>query len=116
MPSAPTSMPVVSNGLLPNCAPTCSPISAAWTPPATDSALGDTRSCGRYSPDAAVRGPLSTVPVRKAPGPGYSPVVRDLPRVMAGVLVGAALLTGCSDKVEANETLPSTSAAKTTEA
>lgn len=35
---------------------------------------------------------------------------------MAGVLVGAALLTGCSSKVEANDTLPSTSAAKTTEA
>ena len=35
---------------------------------------------------------------------------------MAGVLVGTALLTGCSEKQPANETLPSSSAAETSEA
>ncbi|TQN42141.1 hypothetical protein FHU33_1535 [Blastococcus colisei] len=35
---------------------------------------------------------------------------------MAGVLVGTALLTGCSEKQEANHTLPSSSAAETSEA
>ncbi|MFD2093974.1 DUF6318 family protein [Blastococcus deserti] len=35
---------------------------------------------------------------------------------MIGVLVGTALLTGCSEKQEASETLPSPSAAETTEA
>ncbi|WP_324273627.1 hypothetical protein [Blastococcus brunescens] len=35
---------------------------------------------------------------------------------MAGVLVGTALLTGCSEKQEANDTLPSSSAAETSEA
>ena len=35
---------------------------------------------------------------------------------MAAVLVGTALLTGCSEKREANETLPSSSAAETSEA
>ena len=35
---------------------------------------------------------------------------------MIGVLVGAALLTGCSEKQQANDTLPSSSAAETSEA
>jgi hypothetical protein len=35
---------------------------------------------------------------------------------LAGLLVGTALLTGCSDATEANDTLPSTSSAPTTEA
>ncbi len=35
---------------------------------------------------------------------------------MIGVLVGAALLSGCSEKQEANDTLPTPSAAETTEA
>ena len=34
---------------------------------------------------------------------------------MAAVVVGAALLTGCSEKQEASETLPSSSAAETSE-
>jgi hypothetical protein len=35
---------------------------------------------------------------------------------VAGLLVGTALLTGCSEPTEANDTLPSTSSASTTEA
>jgi hypothetical protein len=35
---------------------------------------------------------------------------------MAAVMVGAALLTGCSEKQQASETLPSSSAAETSEA
>lgn len=35
---------------------------------------------------------------------------------VVGLVVGTALLTGCSEKDEANSTLPSTSAAETTEA
>jgi hypothetical protein len=42
--------------------------------------------------------------------------VRDLRWVAAGLIVGTTLVTGCSAKVEANDTLPSTSAAKTTQA
>jgi hypothetical protein len=42
--------------------------------------------------------------------------VRDFRWVVAGLIVGTTLLSGCSQKVEANDTLPSTSAAKTTEA
>jgi hypothetical protein len=41
--------------------------------------------------------------------------VRDLRAVVVGLVVGTALLTGCSEKVEANDTLPSTSASPTTE-
>jgi hypothetical protein len=33
-----------------------------------------------------------------------------------GVVIGTALLTGCAEKQEANQTLPSTSASPTTEA
>jgi hypothetical protein len=39
-----------------------------------------------------------------------------LRRTVIGVVIGAALLSGCSEKQEANDTLPSTSAAPTTEA
>ncbi|MGY1804995.1 DUF6318 family protein [Blastococcus sp. SYSU D00922] len=42
--------------------------------------------------------------------------LRGLRRTVIGVLVGTAVLTGCSDKQEANDTLPSSSAAETTEA
>jgi hypothetical protein len=42
--------------------------------------------------------------------------VRDLRWAFAGLVVGTTLLSGCSEKVEANDTLPSTSAAPTTEA
>src|SRR3954451_5529766 len=42
--------------------------------------------------------------------------VRDLRWAVAGLIVGTTLLTGCSEKVEANDTLPTTSAAETTEA
>jgi hypothetical protein len=42
--------------------------------------------------------------------------VRDLRGLVAGLIVGTALLSGCSEKVEASDTLPTTSAAKTTEA
>jgi hypothetical protein len=42
--------------------------------------------------------------------------VRDLRWAVAGLIVGTTLLSGCSEKVEANDTLPTTSAAETTEA
>jgi hypothetical protein len=42
--------------------------------------------------------------------------VRDLRVVIVGLVVGTTLLSGCSEKVEANDTLPSTSASPTTEA
>ena len=41
--------------------------------------------------------------------------MRDLRWALAGLVVAAALLSGCSEKVEANDTLPPTSAAETTE-
>ncbi len=65
---------------------------------------------------------MSTVPLRPGLVPAYSPTVRDLQRsgslrrTVAGVLLGTALLTGCSEKTEANKTLPPASAAPTTEA
>src|SRR4051794_7705910 len=74
------------------------------------------RPCERRSPDAAKRRGLSTVPVRRGLGPAYPPAVRDLRVVVVGLVVGTALLTGCSEKVEANDTLPSKSAAEATEA
>jgi hypothetical protein len=40
--------------------------------------------------------------------------VRDLRWVIAGLVVGTTLLSGCSQKVEANDTLPSTSTSPTT--
>jgi hypothetical protein len=58
---------------------------------------------------------MSTVPERLRLGPAYSPAVRDLRLAVAGLIVGSTLLTGCSEKQEANDTLPSTSATKTTE-
>jgi hypothetical protein len=48
-------------------------------------------------------------------GPAYPPAVRDLRWAVAGLVVGTTLLSGCSEKVEANDTLPSTSASPTTE-
>jgi hypothetical protein len=59
--------------------------------------------------------PLSTVPGRACLALAYPPAVRDLRWAVAGLVVGSTLLTGCSEKVEANETLPSTSASPTTE-
>src|SRR5215204_764359 len=59
---------------------------------------------------------LSTVPVRPRLAPAYPPAVRDLRRAAAGLVVVTALVGGCSEKQEANATLPSTSAAETTEA
>jgi hypothetical protein len=41
--------------------------------------------------------------------------VRDLRWAIAGLVVGTTLLSGCSEKVEANDTLPSTSASPSTE-
>lgn len=41
---------------------------------------------------------------------------RGFGRLLIGIVAGALLLTGCSEKQEANDTLPSTSAAETTEA
>jgi hypothetical protein len=64
---------------------------------------------------------MSTVPERLRLGPAYSPAVRDLRGsglmrgTVVGLLVGTALLSGCSQKTEANDTLPSTSTAPTTE-
>jgi hypothetical protein len=69
-----------------------------------------------------VAGDLSTVTERNAPGPAYPPAVRDrrgsslLRRTIIGVVAGALLLSGCSEKQEANDTLPSTSASPSTEA
>ena len=40
--------------------------------------------------------------------------MRDLRWVIAGLVVGTTLLSGCSQKVEANDTLPSTSTSPTT--
>jgi hypothetical protein len=48
--------------------------------------------------------------VRDLRGPGL------LRAIVAGLLIGTALLTGCSQKTEANDTLPPTSSAPTTEA
>jgi hypothetical protein len=65
---------------------------------------------------------MSTVPVRPGLGPAYSRRVRDLRRpgllrsAVVGLLLGTTLLTGCSERTEANDTLPSTSSAPTTEA
>jgi hypothetical protein len=64
---------------------------------------------------------MSTVPARARLGPAYSRRVRDLrnPRLVraavVGVLVGTALLSGCAEKQEARDTLPTASAAPTTE-
>ena len=64
---------------------------------------------------------MSTVPESLRLGPAYSPAVRDLRGsglvrgTVVGLLVGTALLSGCSQKTEANETLPPTSTAPTTE-
>jgi hypothetical protein len=41
--------------------------------------------------------------------------VRDLRSAVAGLVVATDLLTGCSEKQEASTTLPTTSAAETTE-
>ena len=59
---------------------------------------------------------LSTVPGRVRLALAYPPAVRDLRVVVVGLVVGTALLTGCSEKDEASNTLPSTSSAATTEA
>jgi len=65
---------------------------------------------------------MSTVPERLRLGPAYSPAVRDLRGsglvrgTVVGLLVGTALLSGCSQKTQANETLPSAGASPTTEA
>jgi hypothetical protein len=64
---------------------------------------------------------MSPVPGRLRLGPAYSPAVRDLRGsglvrgIVVGLLVGTALLSGCSQKTEANDTLPSTSTAPTAE-
>jgi hypothetical protein len=39
--------------------------------------------------------------------------VRDLRWAIAGLVVGTTMLGGCSEKVEANDTLPTTSASQT---
>ena len=59
---------------------------------------------------------LSTVPERWASDLRTLPLCVIFGWSVAGLVVGTALLTGCSEKVEANDTLPSTSAAETTEA
>ena len=74
------------------------------------------------SPVAANGGGMSTVPARTRLGPAYSRRVRDLRRTgllrgaVVGLLLGTALLTGCAEKQEARDTLPTASAAPTTEA
>lgn len=60
---------------------------------------------------------MSTVPARPRLGPAYSPAVRRLRRAaVVGVVLATTLLTGCSEKTEARDTLPKPSAAPTTEA
>jgi outer membrane murein-binding lipoprotein Lpp len=65
---------------------------------------------------------MSTVAVRPGLGPAYSRPVRDLRgsgllrSAAVGLLLGTTLLAGCSARTEANDTLPSTSSAPTTEA
>ena len=59
---------------------------------------------------------MSTVPVRPRLAPAYPPAVRDLRRSVAGLALVTVLVGGCSEKQEANATLPSTSATETTEA
>jgi hypothetical protein len=68
------------------------------------------------SPDPAAEPRLSTDTERSAAVTAYPPAVRDLRWTVAGLVVGTVLLGGCSAKQEANDTLPSTSAAETTEA
>jgi hypothetical protein len=63
----------------------------------------------------------STVPARPRLGPAYCPPVRDLRgasirrAAVAGLLLSTALLSGCAEKTEARDTLPTASAAPTTE-
>jgi hypothetical protein len=63
---------------------------------------------------------MSTISERLGLPPAYSPAVRDLRGsglfrgTVVGLLVGTALLSGCSQKTEANDTLPSTSAPSST--
>jgi hypothetical protein len=59
---------------------------------------------------------LSTVSVRPRLGLAYPAAVRDLRLAAAGLVLVTALVAGCSEKQEANDTLPSASAADTTEA
>lgn len=65
---------------------------------------------------------MSTVPARTRLGPAYSRRVRDLRRsgllrgAVVAILLGTTLLTGCAAKQEARDTLPTASAAPTTEA
>src|SRR5918993_1524107 len=66
--------------------------------------------------DPVARHSVSTDTERTATAPAYCADVRDLRWLAAGFLVVTAVLTGCSEKQEANTTLPSTSAAETTEA
>ena len=64
---------------------------------------------------------MSTVPARPRLGPAYSPTVRDLRRsgpvrsAAVGLVLATALLSGCAEKQEARDTLPTPSAAPTTE-
>src|SRR4051812_14036441 len=81
---------------------------------------GDGSARRRRSPVPAVRSRLSTVTERTPPGPAYSPAVRDhsgpssVRASAVALLLAATVLSGCSEKVEASSTLPSTSAAETT--
>ena len=64
---------------------------------------------------------MSTVPARARLGAAYSPTVRDLRGsgllrgAVVTLLLGTALLSGCSERQEARDTLPTASAAPTTE-
>ena len=65
---------------------------------------------------------MSTVPARARLGAAYSRRVRDLRGsglvrgAVVGLLLATALLSGCAEKQEARDTLPTASAAPTTEA
>ena len=65
---------------------------------------------------------MSTVPARARLGAAYSPAVRDLQGsglargAVVGLVVATALLSGCAEKQEARDTLPTASAPPTTEA
>src|SRR5829696_4256686 len=111
-------MPLVSKGYSPAAlSVTMAPPPATCPPHRILRQCGASLAAGR-SPDPAARAPLSTDAEPMSRPAGYPPAVRDrrgLRRGMAAVVVGAALLTGCSEKQEASETLPSSSAAETSE-
>ena len=56
---------------------------------------------------------MSTVSVRVGLGLAYPPAVRDLRWAAAGLVLVTALVGGCSEKQEANDSLPTATASRT---